>query len=106
MLFPDVLYIAIYELYKSREFLFTMHSVDMIFKTVLIIGVLCFFVDLSSSRKLKVIGGYDIDIKDIPYHVSIQIKADADKPRFSFCGGTILDKNLIITAGHCITNVR
>lgn len=54
----------------------------------------------------RIYGGYSIDITDAPYMVHVQyIKEYLPNNRavFSNCGGTILRKNLILTAGHCKT---
>lgn len=54
----------------------------------------------------RIYGGYPIHITQAPYMVHIQyIKEYLPNNRalFSNCGGTILRKNLILTAGHCET---
>ncbi|CEJ81187.1 hypothetical protein VHEMI01331 [[Torrubiella] hemipterigena] len=47
------------------------------------------------QRGEEIVGGKDTDIKDVPY----QIQFDAGG---AFCGGSIINKNTILTAGHCV----
>lgn len=56
----------------------------------------------------RIYGGYRIDITDAPYMVSITIlieRLDNGTTIVHECSGTILRKNLILTAAHC-TNVE
>ena len=41
-------------------------------------------------------GGEEVSIEDYPYQVSLQIS------RRHICGGSILNENYILTAGHCV----
>lgn len=48
----------------------------------------------------RIVGGEDVDIKDYPWQVSMQLQ-----PQFGgshFCGGTIVDEEWVITAAHCL----
>ena len=48
----------------------------------------------------RIVGGEDVDIKDYPWQVSMQLQ-----PQFGgahFCGGTIVDEEWVITASHCL----
>ncbi|KAF7395127.1 hypothetical protein HZH66_008301 [Vespula vulgaris] len=42
-----------------------------------------------------IIGGADVDIEEVPYQVSLQAYG------FGFCGGSIINKNWVLTAAHC-----
>ncbi|XP_046819420.1 chymotrypsin-2-like [Vespa crabro] len=48
----------------------------------------------------RIVNGEDAKLGEIPYQVSLQIKLSA----FHFCGGSILDKNYVITAAHCVSS--
>ncbi|XP_055378951.1 trypsin 3A1-like [Condylostylus longicornis] len=53
-----------------------------------------------NSFKGRIIGGYDANIADYPYQVSIA------NPGFGhFCGGSIYKANTIITAAHCVDGI-
>ncbi|KAL2810617.1 trypsin-like serine protease [Aspergillus granulosus] len=56
-----------------------------------------FFLFLSALADKRIIGGYEIDIKEAPYHVAIFAYGD-------FSGsGSIINHNTIITASHCVS---
>jgi secreted trypsin-like serine protease len=58
----------------------------------------------SASGKGRIYGGYPINITDAPYmvHVVIARSQNPDGTTNVYeCGGTILKKNIILTAGHC-----
>jgi len=42
----------------------------------------------------RIVGGYEIDISDVPYQVSLQTGSH-------FCGGSIISEKWILTAAHC-----
>ncbi|XP_043481596.1 trypsin-1-like [Leptopilina heterotoma] len=43
----------------------------------------------------RIVGGNPTTIEEVPYQVSLQAYG------FSFCGGSIISENWILTAGHC-----
>ncbi|KAJ8667233.1 hypothetical protein QAD02_008895 [Eretmocerus hayati] len=46
----------------------------------------------------RIVGGEPADIEDHPWQASLQIAG------FHFCGGSIISKDIILTAGHCTTS--
>jgi trypsin len=58
--------------------------------------LLFFGLFICSSSANKIVGGYDAKENSAPYQVSIQF---ANKHN---CGGVIIEKRFILTAGHCL----
>ncbi|KAF7399702.1 hypothetical protein HZH68_008294 [Vespula germanica] len=46
----------------------------------------------------RIVNGVDAKPGEIPYQISLQMKLS----NFHFCGGSILNKNYVITAAHCV----
>lgn len=44
----------------------------------------------------QIVGGRDVSIEEVPHQVSLQSSG------FSFCGGSIISDQWVVTAGHCI----
>ncbi|QQP37819.1 Trypsin-1 [Caligus rogercresseyi] len=49
----------------------------------------------------RIVGGEEVEPNSIPFQVSFQ-----SKNNFHFCGGSVLDKDTVITAAHCCVNFR
>ncbi|QQP37851.1 Trypsin-1 [Caligus rogercresseyi] len=49
----------------------------------------------------RIVGGEEVEPNSIPFQVSFQTKGN-----FHFCGGSVMDKDTVITAAHCCTNFR
>jgi trypsin len=70
---------------------------------VTLLGVLLvatFFVRYTSgyptfSHNVRIVGGHNISIQEVPYQISLQHDGD------HFCGGSIISPNYIVTASHC-----
>ncbi|EDS45388.1 trypsin 2 [Culex quinquefasciatus] len=52
----------------------------------------------SFSRAGKIVGGFQIDVVDVPYQVSLQ------RNNRHHCGGSIIDERWVLTAAHCTEN--
>lgn len=50
----------------------------------------------ANTSNVKVIGGDSVNIAQFPYQVSVQVL------EFHACGGSIISKQYILTAAHCI----
>lgn len=51
----------------------------------------------------RIVGGTDAEEKEFPYQVSLQLKGLFGAGHY--CGGSIIAPNVILTAGHCVTEV-
>lgn len=69
-------------------------TIKMLLKSIIFITVATF--PLGKAAPLdRIVGGTISDIKYAPYQVSVQWF------KIHFCGGSILSKNIILTAAHC-----
>ncbi|XP_032686017.1 trypsin-1-like [Odontomachus brunneus] len=66
------------------------------------------FVALSQARFIetffdpRIVNGEDAELGEIPYQVSLQTSYSDSH----FCGGSVLNDNYVITAGHCVDNMK
>ncbi|XP_033213885.1 trypsin-2-like [Belonocnema kinseyi] len=67
------------------------------FRNFAIVGILA-LATASPTRNLdgKIVGGYDINIEEVPYQVSLRSYESHN------CGGSIISDRHILTAGHCV----
>lgn len=55
----------------------------------------------------KIVGGEKVkDIEEFPWQVSLGVSWVVDPYRAHFCGGSIYNEKWIITAAHCLTEVK
>lgn len=52
----------------------------------------------SLNRAGKIVGGFQIDVIEVPYQVSLQRNSR------HHCGGSIIDEGWVLTAAHCTEN--
>ncbi|KAL1387523.1 hypothetical protein pipiens_012722 [Culex pipiens pipiens] len=68
----------------------------------IIVLTVCALIGLTSgaslSRVFKIVGGFQVEIADFPYQVSLQRNSR------HHCGGSIIDAGWILTAAHCTAN--
>ena len=58
------------------------------------------FLERFSGVADKIVGGEDVEIEDYPWQISLQLS-----PAYGgghFCGGTIINREWIVTAAHCV----
>ena len=63
--------------------------------------ILYSFSQLSYGQQ-RIIGGTDIDISNVPWQVSLRNIAS----NRHFCGASIISKNWVVTAAHCVQGVQ
>jgi len=61
------------------------------------------FLSGLSEKQLRILGGNEAAINEYPYQVGI-ISSDSTNPseEDGFCGGSLISKNAVITAAHCV----
>jgi secreted trypsin-like serine protease len=69
----------------------------------------CFLIVLIGQKKTscrgKIIGGKEIEIDKAPYQVYL-LKTSGLANETSFCGGSLLSKEFVLTAAHCTFSLR
>ena len=66
--------------------------------------VLAAWFSNSSSKPCKIINGSLS--REHEYRWQVQIRSEDDNPRAGFCGGSILNKNFVLTAAHCLCDTN
>lgn len=54
------------------------------------------------SKQPKIIGGWQESIKKVPYQVTVAMRNE----KLPHCGGSIVGKKHVLTAGHCVEYVK
>jgi secreted trypsin-like serine protease len=64
---------------------------------------LVIFLSALSEEQLRILGGTEASRNEYPYQVGI-ISSDSTNPNEEngFCGGSLISKNAVITAAHCV----
>ncbi|XP_070504721.1 brachyurin-like [Chironomus tepperi] len=60
---------------------------------------------VQSESSHKIVNGFIADRENFPYQVALMLKIK-NQEDLSLCGGSIIDSNVILTAGHCLWNVE
>lgn len=66
---------------------------------LIIASLLLQFHEAYTAGDARIVGGKEASLGDFPYQVAIYL-FEADNKSF-ICGGSIIDNNWILTAGHC-----
>ncbi|XP_037299216.1 vitellin-degrading protease-like [Manduca sexta] len=69
--------------------------ISLVFNLALLSTVACIYI-VRHREDVSIVGGIDIDIKEAPHQISLQLYGS------HACGGSILDNDIIITAAHCL----
>ena len=59
----------------------------------------------NSGKRNKIIGGYEIAIEEVPYHAYLSNRFD-DYHDVAFCGAALITLQYVLTAKHCIYDVK
>lgn len=54
----------------------------------------------------KIVGGQRVDISQVPWQVSLRTTKWGGNVPGHYCGGSILNKLYVLTAAHCVDNMR
>ncbi|XP_023165367.2 cationic trypsin-like isoform X1 [Drosophila hydei] len=70
--------------------------------------LLCQLTLADIGNETRIINGFDCDIEEVPYQVSLRRLRQERYRRGSghFCGGSILSRRVIVTAAHCLKGER
>lgn len=69
------------------------------FLTFIVALIMLTFV--SGEENERIVGGFPVSIKHVPYQISLQTLKPDGRSRH-FCGGSIISKKFIVTASHCV----
>jgi secreted trypsin-like serine protease len=56
------------------------------------------------NGSLKIVGGEPVEIADFRWQVALVRGVSAEPNRSQFCGGTLVQSTVVVTAAHCIDN--
>ncbi len=66
----------------------------------------CASPESTANSVEPIVGGEDVDILNLPWQVSLQIRSSEGSKPFHFCGGSILNQFWILTAAHCVDGLQ
>ncbi|XP_055700155.1 trypsin 3A1-like [Phlebotomus papatasi] len=72
--------------------------IHLVFISALLVEVLSFSTFSELHPNLRIVGGSEVSIEDVPYQVSVTDSGE------HFCGGSVIGRKHIVTAGHCVNN--
>lgn len=69
------------------------------FQAIFIVLILINSAVLTLSEQSRILDGHRVKIEQAPYTVHVTFKTGENHA--GFCGGSIINENYILTAGHC-----
>ncbi len=58
--------------------------------------------DRDSLATIQIVGGIEIEIEDVPWQVALIDSSKSSNFQGQFCGGSIISREWIVTAAHCV----
>lgn len=70
----------------------------------LLVVIACVRQVLSAGQTNRIVGGHNTKINDYPHQISLRSRPIfcPQCPYSHYCGGSILAKNIVLTAAHCV----
>ena len=66
-----------------------------------VFGILLLLCGSCFASDSKIVGGFQIDITEVPYQVSLRLRLPYSGEPFHICGAAIISAYNILTAAHC-----